>query len=55
MDIKVFSFRFSNTKHMDGNPASDLRFLVNTVLLLKQFLFGLKEIRKDKGPLVVNC
>lgn len=43
---------------MDGKPASDLRggrFFVNTVLQLKQFILGLKEIRIDKEPLVGNC
>ncbi len=51
MDIKTFHLGFLTHMKSDGNQAGDLRggrFFVNTVLQLKWFLFGLKEIRKDK-------
>lgn len=51
MDIKTFHLGFLTRMKSDGNQAGDLRggrFFVNTVLQLKRFLFGLKEIRKDK-------
>lgn len=57
MVIKAFNLGFQTRLKSDGNQAGDLRrgrFFVNTGLQLKRFLFGLKEIRKDKGPMIGN-
>ncbi len=58
MVINAFNVGFLTRWKSDGNQAGDLRrgrFFVNTVLQLKRFLFGHKEIRKDKEPMIGNC